>query len=53
MSASGVDKSKLDEPGRDILLVSGYDAGERADDPQRRRRTSSRGACRSTRSSTG
>ena len=29
MSASGVDKAKLDEPGRDILLVSGYDA-ERA-----------------------
>ena len=27
MSASGVDKAKLDEPGRDILLVSGYDAG--------------------------
>ena len=26
MSASGVDKSKLVEPGRDILLVSGYDA---------------------------
>ena len=26
MSASGVDKSKLSEPGRDILLVSGYDA---------------------------
>jgi ribulose-5-phosphate 4-epimerase/fuculose-1-phosphate aldolase len=26
MSASGVDKSRLDEPGRDILLVSGYDA---------------------------
>jgi Class II Aldolase and Adducin N-terminal domain len=26
MSASGVDKAKLDEPGRDILLVSGYDA---------------------------
>jgi ribulose-5-phosphate 4-epimerase/fuculose-1-phosphate aldolase len=25
MSASGVDKSKLDEPGRDILLVSGYE----------------------------
>ena len=25
MSASGVDKSKLDSPGRDILLVSGYD----------------------------
>jgi ribulose-5-phosphate 4-epimerase/fuculose-1-phosphate aldolase len=25
MSASGVDKSKLSEPGRDILLVSGYD----------------------------
>ena len=25
MSASGVDKSKLHEPGRDILLVSGYD----------------------------
>jgi ribulose-5-phosphate 4-epimerase/fuculose-1-phosphate aldolase len=27
MSASGVDKSKLLEPGRDILLVSGYDEG--------------------------
>ena len=27
MSASGVDKSKLSEPGRDILLVSGYDPG--------------------------
>ena len=26
MSASGVDKEKLEEPGRDILLVSGYDA---------------------------
>jgi ribulose-5-phosphate 4-epimerase/fuculose-1-phosphate aldolase len=26
MSASGVDKSQLDEAGRDILLVSGYDA---------------------------
>jgi hypothetical protein len=26
MSASGVDKAKLGEPGRDILLVSGYDA---------------------------
>ena len=26
MSASGVDKAQLDEPGRDILLVSGYDA---------------------------
>jgi hypothetical protein len=25
MSASGVDKSKLEEPGRDILLVSDYD----------------------------
>ena len=25
MSASGVDKSKLDEPGRDILLVSDFD----------------------------
>jgi hypothetical protein len=25
MSASGVDKSKLDQPGRDILLVSDYD----------------------------
>ncbi len=25
MSASGVDKSQLDQPGRDILLVSGYD----------------------------
>jgi ribulose-5-phosphate 4-epimerase/fuculose-1-phosphate aldolase len=30
MSASGVDKSKLDEPGRDILLVSGYDAARGA-----------------------
>jgi hypothetical protein len=29
MSASGVDKSKLDAPGRDVLLVSGYDAVER------------------------
>ncbi|MHB8642167.1 MAG: class II aldolase/adducin family protein [Gaiellaceae bacterium] len=28
MSASGVDKSKLEIPGRDILLVSGYDAEE-------------------------
>jgi ribulose-5-phosphate 4-epimerase/fuculose-1-phosphate aldolase len=27
MSASGVDKAKLETPGRDILLVSGYDAG--------------------------
>ena len=26
MSASGVDKSSLETPGRDILLVSGYDA---------------------------
>ena len=26
MSASGVDKAKLHEPARDILLVSGYDA---------------------------
>src|SRR5256714_7572463 len=26
MSASGVDKTKLDEPGRDILLVSDYDS---------------------------
>jgi ribulose-5-phosphate 4-epimerase/fuculose-1-phosphate aldolase len=26
MSASGVDKSKLEQSGRDILLVSGYDA---------------------------
>jgi ribulose-5-phosphate 4-epimerase/fuculose-1-phosphate aldolase len=26
MSASGVDKTKLDIPGRDILLVSGYDS---------------------------
>lgn len=26
MSASGVDKSSLEKPGRDILLVSGYDA---------------------------
>jgi ribulose-5-phosphate 4-epimerase/fuculose-1-phosphate aldolase len=25
MSASGVDKSRLEQPGRDILLVSGYD----------------------------
>ncbi len=28
MSASGVDKSKLEEPARDILLVSGYDAAQ-------------------------
>jgi ribulose-5-phosphate 4-epimerase/fuculose-1-phosphate aldolase len=27
MSASGVDKTKLEVPGRDILLVSGYDPG--------------------------
>ena len=26
MSASGVDKSNLEEPGRDILLIAGYDA---------------------------
>jgi ribulose-5-phosphate 4-epimerase/fuculose-1-phosphate aldolase len=26
MSASGVDKAKLDQPGRDILLVADYDA---------------------------
>jgi hypothetical protein len=26
MSASGVDKARLDRPGRDVLLVSGYDA---------------------------
>ncbi|MGZ4334901.1 MAG: class II aldolase/adducin family protein [Gaiellaceae bacterium] len=30
MSASGVDKSKLEVPGRDILLVSGYDAARGA-----------------------
>ena len=53
MSASGVDKSKLETPGRDILLVSGYDPERRADDPQRAARTSSRAASRSTRSSTG
>jgi len=29
MSASGVDKSKLEEPGRDILLVTGYEPGAR------------------------
>ena len=29
MSASGVDKSRLETPGRDILLVSGYDAEAR------------------------
>ena len=28
MSASGVDKSKLETPGRDILLVTGYDPDE-------------------------
>ena len=53
MSASGVDKSKLDEPNRDILLVSGYDPADAQDDPHACRRTSSRGASRSTRSSTG
>jgi hypothetical protein len=30
MSASGVDKAKLEVPGRDILLVSGYDASRGA-----------------------
>ena len=30
MSASGVDKTKLDVPGRDILLVSGYDVANGA-----------------------
>lgn len=29
MSASGVDKTRLDVPGRDVLLVSGYDADRR------------------------
>jgi class II aldolase/adducin N-terminal domain-containing protein len=29
MSASGVDKSRLEVPGRDILLVAGYDAERR------------------------
>ena len=44
MSASGVDKSKLDEPGRDILLVSGYDADGGQDRPERaaRRRAAPR-----------
>ena len=28
MSASGVDKTKLEVPGRDVLLVSGYDADQ-------------------------
>lgn len=30
MSASGVDKARLETPGRDILLVSGYDAARGA-----------------------
>jgi hypothetical protein len=30
MSASGVDKAKLEQPGRDILLVSGYDEARAA-----------------------
>ena len=35
MSASGVDKTQLDIPGRDILLVSDYDPRERADRAER------------------
>ncbi len=35
MSASGVDKSNLETPGRDILLVSNYDQARREDRPQR------------------
>ena len=35
MSASGVDKTKLDIPGRDILLVSGYDPVRQQDDSER------------------
>ena len=53
MSASGVDKSALHEIGRDILLVTGYDADARRHAAARARRASSRGACRSTPSSTG
>ena len=53
MSASGVDKSALHEVGRDILLVTGYDADARRHAAARARRASSRVGCRSTRSSTG
>ena len=52
MSASGVDKTKLDIPGRDILLVSGYDVRTAAW-CSACRPTSSPAGCRSTPSSTG
>ena len=53
MSASGVDKSALETPGRDILLVSNYDHERGQIVLSRAARTSSRAASRSTRSSTG
>ena len=53
MSASGVDKSALHEVGRDILLVTGYDDRARRHAAARAAAASSRGACRSTPSSTG
>ena len=52
MSASGVDKSKLVDIGRDVMLVTDYDV-ERARCGSRSRRASSRDASPSTRSSTG
>ena len=52
MSASGVDKAKLREPARDILLVSGYDAA-RGQIVLSVRPDLDRAASRSTRSSTG
>ena len=46
-------QEQLEEVGRDILLVTGYDVPNANDAPQRPARTSSRAASRSTRSSTG
>ena len=53
MSASGVDKTKLDIPGRDILLVSGLRRPRTAAWCSACRRAWSRAGCPSTRSSTG
>ena len=53
MSASGVDKSNLREIGRDILLVTDYDAEKQAMVLGCRPTSRSRGASRSTPSSTG
>ena len=53
MSASGVDKSNLREIGRDILLVTDYDAEQQAMVLSVPPGIESPGASRSTRSSTG